>query len=234
MLWKPLSPTPDAIMKTNQEIQSEAQHLTVLGRQYRDEQRRAGTTEAASPLPRLLARLPVSLVTTAHNAEPESESVHTHRRERFIEAAMERDELVYRLMEQETEVTGSGRIVREAAPSVVMLGGFAFDALHTGYELAEEERLGELLTPYAERIEDREGSEPADGEAVAEVEAILETNLLPLGDRIRTKAEIAEFLEGRLEASAFIAHAIERHSARDDRRERLCERHEIKLTIDEP
>ena len=147
---------------------------------------------------------------------------------------MERDELVYRLMEQETEVTGSGRIVREAAPSVVMLGGSAFDALHTGYELAEEERLGELLTPYAERIEDREGSEPADGETVAEVEALLETDLLPLGDRIRTKAEIAEFLEGRLEPSAFIARAIERHCVRGDPRERLTERHEIKLTINEP
>lgn len=221
-------------MKTNQEIQSEAQHLMVLGRQYQDEQRRAGTSEVTAPLPRVLVRLPVSLVTTAHNAEPESESVHKHRRERFIEAAMERDGLIYRLMEQETETTGSGRIVRDDAPSVVMFGESAFEALHTGYELAEEERLGELLTPYAERIEDREGSEPADGETVAEVEAILETNLLPLGDRIRTKAEIAEFLEGRLETSAFIARAIERHCARDDQGERLVERHEIKLTINEP
>ena len=221
-------------MKTNQEIHSEAQHLVVLGRQYRDEQRQAGTFEAGSPLPRLLVKLPVSLVTTAHHAELESESVHTHRRERFIEAAMDRDEVVYRLVEQETETTGSGRVVRDVAPSVVMVGESAFDALHTGYELAEEERLGELLTPYAERVEDRDGSETADGEAVAEVEAILETSLLPHSDRIRTKAEIGEFLEGRLEPSAFVARAIERHCARDDRHEQLAERHEIKLTIEEP
>src|SRR4051794_2058352 len=117
-------------MKTNQEIHSEAQRLMVLGRQYRDEQRQAGTFEAASPLPRLLVWFPVSLVTTAHSAEPESESVHTHRRERFIEAAMERDNLIYRLMEQETETTGSGRVVRDAAPSVLMFGESAFDALH--------------------------------------------------------------------------------------------------------
>lgn len=221
-------------MKTNQEIHSEAQRLMVLGRQYRDEQRHMGTFEAAAPLPRLLARLPVSLVTTAHSAEPESESVHTHRRERFVEAAMERGELVYRLMEQETETTGSGRVVRDVAPSVVMVGASAFDALHTGYELAEEERLGELLTPYAERVEDRQKSEAPDGETVAEVEAILETSLLPHSDRIRTKAEIAEFLEGRLEPSAFIAHAIERQCARGHLRERLTERHEIKLTISEP
>ncbi|MEO6750785.1 MAG: hypothetical protein ABIZ04_02490 [Opitutus sp.] len=221
-------------MKTNQEIQSEAQHLMVLGRQYRDEHRNAGVPEAAVPLPRLLLRLPVSVVTTAHNAEPESESVHTHRRDRFIEAAMERDELIYRLMEQETETTGSSRMVREAGPSVVTFGDSAYDALRTGYELAEEERLGELLTPYAERIEGSCGTEPAGGDTVAEVEAILETNLLPPGDRIRAKSEIAEFLEGRLEASAFIAHAIERHCSRDERRERLVEQHQIKLRIDEP
>src|SRR4051812_14144832 len=113
-------------MKTNREIQSEAQHLMVLGRHYQDEQRRAGMSESLAPLPRLLMRLPVSLVTTANSAEPKSESVHSHRRERFIEAALEQDELVYRLMEQETETAGSGRVVRDGAPSAVMSGGSAF------------------------------------------------------------------------------------------------------------
>ena len=221
-------------MKTNQEIQTEAQRLMVLGSQYQDEQRRAGVDAATAPLYRVLVRLPESLVTTAHEAEPESESVHTHRRERFIEATIERGELVYRLMERETEMTGSGRIVRDDAPSVVMCGGSAFDSLHAGYELAEEERLAELLAPYAERGEDRDCAGSADGETVAEVGAILETNLLPHADRIRTKEEIAEFLEGRLEASVFIGHAIDRQCARDDRCETLTERHEITLTIGEP
>ena len=221
-------------MKTNQEIQAEAQRLMVLGRQYRDEQRWAGVGVGTVSLHRVLVQLPESRVTTAHEAEPESESVHTHRRERFIEATMERDELVYRLMERETEKTGSGRIVRDDAPSVVMFGGSAFDSLHAGYELAEEERLAELLAPYAERGEDRDCAESADGETVAELEEILETNLLPPADRIRAKAEIGEFLEGRLEASAFIGHAIDRQCARDDRCETLTERHEITLTIGEP
>lgn len=233
MSWKPSSPTPEP-MKTNQESQAEAQRLMVLGRQYHDEQHRAGMNAASTLLPRVLTQLPESRVTSTHEAEPESESVHTHRRERFIEAAMERDELVYRLMERETEVTGSGRIVRDGTPLVVIVGESAFDALRTGYELAEEERLAELLEPYVERSEDRNCSGPADGDTVAEVEAILETNLLPHADRLRTKAEIAEFLEGRLEASVFIAHAIDRQCAREGRRERLAERHEIKLTIDEP
>lgn len=221
-------------MKTNQEIQAEARRLMVLGSQYRDEQRRADVGAATAPLPRVLVRLPESRITTAHEAEPESESVHTHRRERFIEVAMERGELIYRLMERETEMTGSGRVVRDDTPSVVMFGGSAFDSLHAGYELAEEERLAELLAPYAERSEDRDCAESADGETVAELEEILETNLLPHADRIRTKAEIAEFLEGRLEPSVFIGHAIDRQCARDDRCETLTERHKITLTIGEP
>jgi hypothetical protein len=90
------------------------------------------------------------------------------------------------------------------------------------------------LEPYAERSEDPHCTEPADAPTVAEVEAILETNLLPHSDQIRTKAEITEFLEGRLEPSVFIAHAIERQCARDDWRESMTQRHEIKLTIDEP
>ena len=58
---------------------------------------------------------------------------------------------------------------------------------------------GFLIT--GERIDDRE---------VAEVETILETHLLPASDRMRTKAEIVEYLEGRLEPGVFIAHAIDR------------------------
>jgi hypothetical protein len=223
-------------MKTNQELQTEALRLMGLGRQYREEQRRAhvGVSAASVVAPRVLARLPESRVTTAHEAEPESESVHTHRRERYIEAGMETDELVFRLMEQETEATGSGRLVREGAPFLVMVSESAFDPLRAGYDLIEEERLGESLAPYAERCEDRVDGECVEGEAVAEVEAILETDLLPIADRLRTKVEIAEFLEGRLEPSVFIAHAVERQCWRDCRRERMAERHEIKLTIDEP
>jgi len=207
--------------------------MIVLGRSYRDEQRAAGLSATVVPLPRVLTRLPDSLVTTRHNAEPESESVHTHRHQRHIEAAIEHDELVYRLMEQETETTGSGRVVREDAPAVVMVSHSGFDLLLAGHELVEEDRLGEKLAPYAERSERSDGSDPADERSVAEVEEILETNLLSLSDRLRAKAEIVKFLEGRLEASAFIAQAIDRQCARESRRETQAERHEMRLTIDE-
>ena len=147
---------------------------------------------------------------------------------------MERDVLVYRLVDQDPEITPSGRTVQEDAPEIVMSSQSAFEVLHAGYELAEEERLAALLAPYAGRSEELNGSRFATGKAGCEVEAIVETDLLSPAGRLRTRAEIAEFLEGRLEASAFIPRIIGRHRARDCRRETLAECHEIKLTIGEP
>lgn len=147
---------------------------------------------------------------------------------------MERDVLVYRLVDQEPEINPSGRSVQEDAPAIVMSSQSAFEVLHAGYELVEEERLATLLAPYAGRNEGLNGSRFATGKAASEVEAIVETDLFSPAGRLRTKAEIAEFLEGWLEASAFIPRAIGRHRARDCRRETLAQRPEIKLTIDEP
>ena len=221
-------------MKTAQEIEAEAQRLMVLGRRYRDEQREASASAVAVPLPRVLERLPGSFRTTQPEAQPVSESLITPRRERSIEAAMERGLVVYRLVEQEAVMAGSGQIGRDSVPSIVMSSRSALDVLQAGYEVVEEERLASLLARYAGGREVGDDSGPVDGEAVAELEAILETDLLPHADRLRTKAEIVEFLEGRLEASAFITCAISRHWARNCRRETQAERHEMKLTIDEP
>jgi hypothetical protein len=66
------------------------------------------------------------------------------------------------------------------------------------------------------------------------VEVIFETKLLSPADRMRTKAEIVDFLGGRLEPGALIARNIERQSSREAHREHLVERHEHKLTIGEP
>ncbi len=181
-----------------------------LGRQFQNEQRIAGVNTPASAV-RVLAHLP---------ANPE--------RERRVEAAIAGGALVFRLVERETDAPGSEQGEREAEGTPVASGVSAYDVLHTGYELAEEERLGVALERYAERSQDR--ADPADHETVAEVEEILKTELLPPADRLRTKAEVVEFLEGRLKPSALIARNIERQCSR----ERLVERHELKLTIGEP
>lgn len=214
-------------MKTKSEIQAEAQQLTILGRQYQNEQSQVVVSDAVIAMPRVLMTLPEAQLVARRVPAAGGEATLAPRNVRQIEAALEGGELVFRLMERETDYSGAG----DDMPSPVMSSRSAYDVLRTGYELVEEERLAAELERFAERSEDRD--EPADGESVAEVEAILETNLLPHADRLRTKAEIVEFLSGRMEPSAFIANAIERQCEREGHAVRRTQRHEIKLTIDE-
>ena len=190
----------------------------VVGRQYQNEQRIVSAGASAVAVPRELVNLPMNPATPG--------------RERQVEAAVVGGALVFRLMERETDVPASDRDGRDAEGTLLASSPFAYDVLSAGYEMAEEERLSAALERYADRSEDR--ADPADGETVAEVEEILEVKLLPHADRLRTKAEVAEFLEGRLERSALIARSIERQCSREDCGERLTERHELKLTIGEP
>jgi hypothetical protein len=205
-------------MKTNQEIQAEARQMMSLGRQYQDEQRIVSASMPVAVEPRVLVNLPVNAASPG--------------RERHVEATITGGALLFRLMERETDRAASDRNERDDESSVVVSSASAYDVLRTGYELAEEERLAAALERYAERSEDR--ADPADAETVAEVEAILETNLLPNTERLRTRMEAVEFLEGRLEPSVFIARAIERQCSREGDREHLAERHEHELTMGGP
>jgi hypothetical protein len=197
-------------MKTNQEIQAEARQVMALGRQYQNEQQAVSASTPVAAVPSVLMNFPVDVVSS--------------NRERHIEATITGGALLFRLMERETD--------RDDGATLVASSVSAYDVLKTGYELAEEDRLAAALERYAERSEDR--ADPADGETVAEVETILETNLLPHTERLRTKMEVMEFLEGRLEPSVLIAHAVERQCSREGCREHLAERHELKLTMGGP
>ena len=217
-------------MKTNQEIQVEAGRLVALGSRYRDEHRERMKMGIGSAVPRVVAQFPESRVTSLHDAARESDSVHVHRFQRVIDALMVDDKLVYRLLEKETETNGLGVIVREdKTPEVLMFGRSGVELLFAGYELIDEERLAESLTPFAE---------PEEGEDKAtvarEMETVLETDLLSAAERMRSKLDIQEFLDGRLEAHAFIARAIERQRTRASVCETMSVRNEIKLTLDEP
>jgi hypothetical protein len=214
-------------MKTRSEIQAEAQQLTILGRQYQNEQSQVVVSDAVIAMPRVLMTLPDAQLAARPVPVAEGEVTLTPRNVRHIEAALEGGELVFRLMERETNYSGTS----DDAPSSVMSSRSAYDVLRTGYELGEEDRLAAELEFVAEGSEDRD--ELVDGESVAEVEAILKSHLLPHADRLRTKAEILDFLSGRMEPSAFIANAVERQCDREVHVELRARRHEIKLTIDE-
>lgn len=205
-------------MKTNQEILAEARQLMVLSSQFQNEQRIAGLGASVAAVPRVLVNLPTNLATPG--------------RERHVEATIAGGALVFRLMERESDLPASDRGERDDEGTLLVSGASAYDVLRNGYELAEEERLGAELDHYSERSGDR--ADPADGETVTEVEAILETNLLSPAERLRTKAEIVEFLEGRLKPSVLIAQVVERQCSRDGLHEQQAERHELKLTIGQP
>lgn len=211
-------------MKPHREIQNDAEKLVVLGREFLAE-RRAHAGEAIVMLPRTVGRLPDSQVSVATGEAASAGATH-RLRERHIEADIEHDELLFRLVERESELAADGRRLREASPETVMVSRSGFDLLLGGYELVEEERIGEALAPYADRDDMK-----ADPEAVAEVESILETSTLPVADRMRAKAEIVDFLEGRLEPGEFIEHAIDRQRLGEICAEREAQRTEMRLTI---
>lgn len=217
------------MMKTKSEIEAEAQQLTILGRQYQNEQSPALPGAPIIAGPRVLVRLPVPLVSVRPVLFGNREAFVEARRERRVEAAFEEGELVYRLVEREV---GNSLYPGEETSLVVISSQSAYDVLHTGYELDEEERLASQLEHYSDRGSERD--ESADDERVAEIEAILEAKLLPAADRLRTRAEIFEFLAGRMEPSEFITIAIDRQCEREGHAPRQAQRHEIKLTIDEP
>lgn len=199
-------------MKTIHEIQAEARQLAARGERFRDTAIGADRRIGGTATPQELFHL------------PSAEGMHPVR---SIDAVIEGRDIAYRLVERETP--SAGQRPSDEPASVVMVSDSAFDVLLAGYELAEEERLAEQLEPYAELDDD----ESSMGEAATAVQAALETDLLSPVDRLKTKVEVAAFLEGRMEANALITHVIARQCHREDRREALVERQTLLLSIDE-
>lgn len=205
-------------MKTNQEIKSEAQQLTLLGRQFQNEQRLASVGTVLVAAPRVLMHFPTNPMAPGT--------------ERRVDVAMDDGAVVFRLMETGANDFGSQHDKDAGEGTLILSSPEASDVLSAGYVLAEEERLASALEPYAELSE--QSADPADDETVSEVETILEAEHLSPADRMRTRAEVVGFLEGRIKPSVLIGRAIERQCAREVFREAMIERHEMKITIGEP
>lgn len=213
-------------MKTPQEIQTEARQLATLGRQ------RMAELTAGSGESRVLARFVGAELRPGDSADSaRALSAAPSTRERIVDAVVLRNELVYRLTESEPRTRATDGFDGADTVPVVVATGSAFDVVRAGYARAEGERLADELAAYADREGDRAD---ATDEAVDDVEGILETEQLPYADRMRTRAEIAGFLSGQVHVNDLISHTVERHLAREFRREVITARHELRLTIDEP
>ncbi len=210
-------------MKTHREILAEAQRLEQLGWQYAEEQRRAIVELMGhQPAPRVLMAFPESATVGRDGMDGGSGDAGPVFR-RWVEVAFEEGATEYRLMQDEGD-GGPGEVMGERSSIVLMESDSAFDVLEEGYEVGEQDRLGELLAPYAERAEAEEIAESIDPTVVRQIEAIIGAGDFSAADRLGAKADIVDFLEGRIEPSAFISAAISRSYRRDDESQLVTER----------
>lgn len=219
-------------MKTHHELSIEARRMEALGRQYstayRQDRENADAFSPAVYPPRELMTFPEP-PSARNDGNPVPRSAR-----RWVEVAMVSGSLEYRLFQAEVEPTPAGGRTVESEPEFILGSDSAFDVLEEGYRLTENERIGEAITPFAERLSDEEAMRTVDPALVEEIENIVGAEDLTPAERMRSKADIIAFLEGRLEPSEFIAAAVERHGNREVRHERLVESRGERLLMDEP
>jgi hypothetical protein len=224
-------------MKTHDELWSEATRLEAVGRLFAADYRRYHAAGNAFPPanypPRVLAMLPESVVRSQPTAEFGANPAPMRIR-RWIEVGMVDGLLEYRLFQSEISSTSPGGAMDETEPEFMVGSDSAFDVLEEGYSLLEKERIGEALIPFTESIADEESVRSLEPALVEEIEAIVGAVDLTPGERIRAKADIVAFLDGRMEPSEFISAAVERHGRREDARERIVEGYGERLMIGEP
>ncbi len=192
-------------MKPDEQIREEASRLEQLAQRWIAT---AGTAASAAPL----AVLSESRLGAAG---------HAARRGLRIEVERSGDDPEFLLVEDEPRVSRGADATD--SPLILTRSDSAYDVLRDGYEAIEEYRLADFLTPIANRSEIAGGLDEADPELVEEIETFMEADRLSPSARLRTRADIVEFLGGRLSPSDFISAAIERHGPRPQNRELVAE-----------
>jgi hypothetical protein len=185
-------------MRTHDELLAEARRIGAIGELYADEYRRAAP-DGRMLRPRVI---PTFVGPT---------------RDRWVEAAMVDGTLEYRLVEAFDQ---NGR----TSPRAVFASDSAFDTVAAGDQLEEKERLIEALEPIIARIERHEFAESVEPLVAEEIEMLIDADELDPVERLKTKAEIVEFLAGRLEPTVFVADQVERRCRRHTIREAQAQR----------
>ncbi len=207
-------------MKTQREINDEAQHLEQLGRQYWLERRQAERRVGAGIEPRqTLFDFPPTH-TTSYDA---SEQPLTRQTWRWIEVGLDGAAPQYFLMQEWTERHAAGGTEDHSDPSAEMDDVSVEEVLREGYAQVEADGLAERLAPIVARLEDV-GFCDGMRTALEEVEAVIGASELSSDTRLRVRADVIEFLEGRMRPSDFISEVIEHRYEREAVRESAAER----------
>lgn len=224
-------------MKTEQQLITEAGRLDQLGRQHWEEwrSRHEGFRPASAGIGtrtelRVLFRFPDTLMTVDGDGIGNRTEAETHRITRRIEVTLDANRPEFTLVEEEYTADPFDGVERLHGPIPIVRSDHVLDALTEGYQLAEEDRICALLMPFRDRIGE---IDDVDSELVEKIETIVEAGELGPTARLRAKADIVAFLEGRLPASDFISAAIARQCHRDDERQILAETHGERISITE-
>jgi hypothetical protein len=198
-------------MKTMIEIHKEARQLENAGREfYRAQLMQNGPTGA----------LPTRVISTLPGPTPE--------KERRIEVSVIADTLIYRFVESPKTVNeGPGQSL---GTELLAVSPKADDVVTSVFELQEEERIVGELQKYSDYSLENPGEPKA--EDVSAIEAVLKVKDLSVSERMRTRMEVTEFLEGKLEAGDLVTRNIDRHLQRESLSQ--AEKHELRISVGEP
>ena len=221
-------------MKTHRELIAESERLDHLGQQYWETYHRSVAQLREPALEsRVLFRFPATTITERVGAGRHPGATETHRIARCIEVDFGKVKPEYTLIEEDYSAE-PGEGVELLGAVQLMRSETVADVLAEGYQMVEEDRLGESLAPFMERMDGDALPSSVDPGAIAEIEQIVSAGDLTASQRMHTKADIVAFLEGRLGSSEFIAAVVERHRHRKSKTETILESRSERLCIDKP
>ncbi|MDX2187170.1 MAG: hypothetical protein SFV32_09575 [Opitutaceae bacterium] len=198
-------------MKTMVDIHREARQLENAGREFYRAQLLQNSPIGALPT-RVVSTLPA----------PTSE------RERRIEVSVIADTLIYRFVESPKVVNEGPE--RSSGTELLAVSPRADDVVTSVFELQEEERIVGELVKYSEYSLENPGEPKA--EDISAIESVLNVKDLSVSARMRTRMEVTEFLEGKLEAGDLVSRNIDRHLHRESLTQ--AENHELRISVGEP
>ena len=242
-------------MKTTAEIMIEARRLEDLVERQRTEFRqneaairaRVAVVQAdplargldepvsgrRSPFVGLLTTLPPVVVHARDGSDGDPQTIRRYRVVREVEVALDAEPAEFRLREERFELTTSDKAVAVFGSYVALVGASAREMLEEGYERNAQDEMMERLFPVLDSIDERDSNEVTP-EDIAEVEKRLELPSMSVATRLRARADIAEFLDGRLLAGDFVARVIDWQGAGQGERETVEERRGLRLLMNEP
>lgn len=146
---------------------------------------------------------------------------------RFVEGTNVGSRFEYAVHEEWIEFGGVVEKADSMDARVLKTTHSAHEALYAGYGATEHQRLAIALAPFEKA--NQSPVDPANDERVKRVESLLLTSRLSAPDRLRTRADIVDFLHGRLSSQDFILQSIHRQYRRETERMSVNLHHRLSL-----